>query len=97
MFSFSCSTQVLTLQPSLFYPLGLPEAGQALGLALSSFLPLHCLFFPPWEKGVLPFGLFYLVHFRFPSGPPGVEGVGGTLSGLGQEREVLWAPAPPFS
>lgn len=67
---------------------------QALGLFLCSFLPL-CLFFLRGEKGVLPFGLFYLVHLRFPSGS--TWGGGSWWEphlGLARRGRFSGAPAP---
>lgn len=65
------------------------------GFTLCSFLSLHCLIIPLGKKGVLPFGLFYLVHFRFPSGSTWVEGVGGNLVWAWPgEGGSLGAPAP---
>lgn len=64
-------------------PFSVPEAIRALRFSLWSFpVPSPTLLiFPRGEKGVLPFGLFCPVHFRFLSVfHLGVEGIGGSQS-----------------
>lgn len=76
MFAFSCSTQILTLQPSSIPCL--PEAVQALDLSLLFPAPSALSsregrrVFCPWA-----FSVWYTSGFLL--APPGVEGVGGNL------------------